>query len=184
MTLFTWIDAAYAVHGNMRSLTGGVISMRLGILHAKSSKQKLNTKSSTEAEVVGVSNYLPFNLHFVIFLREQGYTIKENILYQDNESAIRMETNGRMSCTSNPKHIDIRYFFVKDRVDKKEIEIHHCPTAKMVAAYFTKPFRKLRRIPHLRTRTMYPHPRSVLWNYRMTNPWRTEKLWNYRMTNP
>ena len=151
MTLFTWIDAAYAVHGNMRSHTGGAISMGLGILHAKSSKQKLNTKSSTEAEVVGVSEYLPFNLHFVMFLREQGYTIKENILYQDNESAIKMETNGRMSCTSNSKHIDIRYFFVKDRVDKKEIEIHHCPTTKMVADYFTKPlqgglFRKLRRI--------------------------------------
>jgi len=86
-----------------------------------------------------------------MFLREQGYTIKEIILFQDNESAIKMETNGRMSCTSNSKHIDIRYFFVKDRVDKREIEIHHCPTAKMVADYFTKPlqgglFRKLRRI--------------------------------------
>jgi len=56
-----------------------------------------------------------------------------------------------MSCTSNSKHVDIRYFSVKDRVDKKEIEISHCPTAKMVADYFPKPlqgglFRKLRRI--------------------------------------
>ena len=55
--LFTWIDAAYAVHPNMRIHTGGVMSMGLGVVHAKSSKQKLNTKSSTEAEVVGMSDY-------------------------------------------------------------------------------------------------------------------------------
>ena len=36
--LFTWIDAAYAVHNNMRSHTGGAISMSYGILHGKSSK--------------------------------------------------------------------------------------------------------------------------------------------------
>ena len=151
LTLLTWIDAAYAVHNNMRSHTGGAISMGLGVLHARSSKQRLNTKSSTEAEVVGVSDYLPYNLHFVMFLREQGYTVRKNVLFQDNESAIKMETNGRMSCTSNSKHVDVRYFFVKDRVDKREIEIRHCPTTKMVADYFTKPlqgalFHKLRRI--------------------------------------
>ena len=59
--------------------------------------------------------------------------------------------NGRQSCTSNSKHVDIRYFFVKDRVEKKEIIIEHCPTDKMVADYFTKPlqgvlFNKLRRV--------------------------------------
>ena len=57
--IFTWIDAAYAVHNNMRSHTGGVISFGWGTLHTKSSKQKLNTKSSTEAEVVGMSEYVP-----------------------------------------------------------------------------------------------------------------------------
>ncbi len=135
----------------MRSHTGGVMSMGLGIVHGKSSKQKLNTKSSTEAEVVGMSDYTTNNLNYVMFMREQGYKIKENTIYQDNESAIRMEKNGRQSCTSNSKHVDIRYFFVKDRVEKKEIIIEHCPTDKMVADYFTKPlqgalFNKLRRV--------------------------------------
>ena len=40
--LYTWIDAAYAVHNDMRSQTGGCISFGYGILHGKSSKQKLN----------------------------------------------------------------------------------------------------------------------------------------------
>eukprot|EP00957_Ditylum_brightwellii_P143410 10925329-Ditylum_brightwellii.AAC.1 len=41
--LYTWIDAAYAVHPNMRSQTGGAMSFGVGIVHGKSIKQKLNT---------------------------------------------------------------------------------------------------------------------------------------------
>ena len=63
--IFTWIDAAYAVYNNMRSHTGGIMSFGRGSIHAKSSKQKLNTKSSTEAEVVGLSEYLPYNLWLI-----------------------------------------------------------------------------------------------------------------------
>ena len=49
-----------------------------------------------------------------------------------------MEENGRNSCTGNSRHIDIRYFFSKDRVDKKEISIEYRPTTKMIADFFTK----------------------------------------------
>ena len=71
-------------------------------------------------------------------MQYQGYCIKNNVLYQDNQSAIRMKENGRNSCTGNSRHIDIRYFFSKDRVDKKEISIKCCPTTKMLADFFTK----------------------------------------------
>ena len=60
--LYTWIYAAYAVHANMRGHTEGAIYMGYGLLHGKSSKQKINVKSSTEAELVGVSEYLPYNI--------------------------------------------------------------------------------------------------------------------------
>ena len=65
------------------------------IIHDKPGKELLNTKSSTEAELVGVSDYLPYNIHAVIFMKEQGYYFKINRFYQDNRSAIRMEKNGR-----------------------------------------------------------------------------------------
>ena len=42
--LYTWTDAAYAVHNNMRGHTGGAISMGYGIMHGKASKQKINVK--------------------------------------------------------------------------------------------------------------------------------------------
>lgn len=137
--LFNWIDASYGVHPNMRSHTGGAMSMGIGLLHCKSSKQKLNTKSSTESELVGVSDYVPYSIWTGMFLEAQGYKLKQNIIYQDNQSAIKMEKNGRNSCTGRSRHINIRYFFVKDRVDKGELEIEYCPTLEMLADYYTKP---------------------------------------------
>ena len=52
-----------------------------------------------------------------------------------------MEKNGRNSCTGNSRHIAIRYFFVKDRIDKKEVKVEYCPTHLMLADYFSKPLR-------------------------------------------
>ena len=149
--IFTWIDAAHAVHENMRSQTGGCMSMGWGVFHARSGKQKNNTKSSTESELVGTSDYLPYDIWAIMFLMAQGYKIVKNILFQDNQSEIRMLKNGRNSCTGNSRHIDVRYFWVKDRIDKGELTVEYCPTHLMLADYFTKPlqgsqFRKFRDI--------------------------------------
>ena len=138
--LYTWIDAAYGVHNlDFRSHTGGAMSLGTGLIHQKSSKQKLNVKSSTEAEIVGTSEYMPYNVWVYNFLESQGYKLHENILFQDNQSAIKMETNGRRSCTGNSRHVHIRYFFVKDLIDKKLVRIMYCPTNLMLADFFTKP---------------------------------------------
>ena len=69
---------------------------------------------------------------------EQGYTVKNNILFQDNQSTILMLKNGRNSCTGNSRHVNIRYFFVKDRIEKKEVRVEYCPTEIMLADFFTK----------------------------------------------
>ena len=60
-----------------------------------------------------------------------------------------LEKNGRSSCSKRTKHIDVRYFYITDQVDKKEVSIEHCPTGEMLADFFTKPlqgelFRKFR----------------------------------------
>ena len=149
--LHVWIDASHAVHENMRGHTGGTMSMGTGTLHNKSSKQKLNTRSTTESELVGLSEYLPYDLWQFNFFKEQGYDIRNNIIYQDNQSTIKMAINGRNSCTGNSRHVDIKYFWVKDRVDKKEVEIQYCPTTLMLADFFTKPlqgnlFRRFRAV--------------------------------------
>ena len=137
--LRTWVDASYAVHPDMRSHTGGAISFGRGAILCKSVKQKLNTKSPTEAEFVGASDYLPNPIWVKNFLEAQGYNIQESILEQDNESAIKLEKNGRMSAGPKSRHIAIRYFWMKDRIISEHINVRHCPTLQMVADFFTKP---------------------------------------------
>ena len=74
--LYTWIDADYAVHNNMRGHIGGAISMGSGIMHGKASKQKINVKSSTESGLVGMGKYFPYSIWFITFMGAQGYAIK------------------------------------------------------------------------------------------------------------
>jgi hypothetical protein len=83
------------------------------------------------------------------FIEAQGYKLDKSILHQDNMSAMLLETNGKESSSKRTKHINIRYFFIKDRVGAGEITIKHCPTNDMLADHFTKAvqgsqFRKLR----------------------------------------
>jgi hypothetical protein len=169
----SWVDASYAIHKDMRSHTGGIIMMGKGTLYARSSKQKINTKSSTEAELVGASDFLSQTLWTQYFLQAQGYYVTENDYYQDNMSAMLLETNGRASAGQRSRHINIRYFFIKDRIAKGDINLVHCPTTRMIADYFTKPlqgplFRTFRDIIMgiIHPSTLQPppsiEPRSVL----------------------
>jgi hypothetical protein len=168
---YTWVDASFAVHPNMRSHTGGVSSFGRGGLICKSKKQSINTKSSTESELVGASDYLPNTLYIRLFMEAQGYPIDAAIFYQDNESAIKMETNGKASCGQRSRHIDIRYFFITDQVQRSNINILHCPTTDMLADFFTKPlqgalFRKYRSIllgyAHISTLSLSPSAHALL----------------------
>ena len=112
--------------------------MCYGMLHWRSSKQNMNAKNSTEAELIGTSEYVPFNIWMVMFLEAQGYEIKKNIIFQNNHSTTRITKNRRDSCTWNSRHINIYHFFVKDRVDKGEIKVNYCPTHFMIADHFTR----------------------------------------------
>jgi len=147
--LHTWVDASYAIHDDMRGHTGGVMSMGVGCVHHKSSKQKLNTKSSTESEVIGASDYVPWTVWLQSFLKHQGYDLSASYYYQDNESAMRLEKNGIMSSGDKTRHIKIRYYFISDILRRENLKLTHCRSEKMVADYFSKPlqggiFKKMR----------------------------------------
>jgi hypothetical protein len=104
-----------------------------------SKKQKLNTRSSTEAELVGADDAINMVLWTKLFLEEQGYEVTDNILYQDNKSAILLEKNGKRSSSQRTRAINIRYFFVTDQVEKGNLRVEYCPTTEMWADYMTKP---------------------------------------------
>ena len=82
-------------HNNCRGQTRAMMMLGRGATASFSRKQHINTKSSTEAELIGVDAALPQILWMQYFLEEQGYTIEQSILYQDNQSAMILETNGK-----------------------------------------------------------------------------------------
>jgi hypothetical protein len=144
-----WVDASFATHDNCRGHTGATMSLGRGSIIGMSKKQKINTRSSTESELVGADDAIPHMMWTCYFLEGQGYKVDECILNQDNMSAMLLETNGRHSSSKRNKHIRVRYFFIKDRVSYGDITLKHCPTGEMLADHFTKPlqgalFRKFR----------------------------------------
>ena len=144
-----WVDASFGVHPDLRSHTGGTMSIGRGSVYSISRKQKLNTRSSTEAELVGVDDAMPLVLWTRLFLTHQGLAPSDNVIYQDNQSAMRLERNGRSSCGKQTRHLNMRYFFIADRIKAKQVRIEYCPTEHMIGDFFTKPlqgaqFRRLR----------------------------------------
>jgi len=144
-----WVDASFAVHTDMKSHTGGCMSLGKGAVCSTSTRQKLNTKSSTESELVGANDLMPQVLWTRYFLQAQGYEVHDNVMFQDNQSAMLLENNGRGSSSKRTRHINIQCFFITDRINREELRVAYCPTAEMIADYFTKPlqgatFRRLR----------------------------------------
>ena len=119
-----------------------------GFFFALSKKQKLVTKSSTEAEFVSLSEHLGQATWSGDFCKEQGFDVGTPIIAQDNQSTIAMVKNGRPT-SERTRHIKIRYFFVADKVKTGEVKIVYVNTLDMVADFATKPlqgaaFRRIR----------------------------------------
>jgi hypothetical protein len=112
-----WIDGAHTVYSNSRSQTGATASLKKGCMMSTSTKQKLNTRSST----VAVDDLMPQVLWSNYLVCAQGYKVKKTVIYQDNKSAILLETNGKGSSSRRTKHINVRYYFVKDRIASGEV---------------------------------------------------------------
>ena len=108
------VDASFAVHANMKSHTGGTMSLGRGSIIDTSQKQTINTRNSTEAELVGCDDVVTCMQWAQLFVETQVYSYK-TVLHQDNEVAMRLELNGKRSSSKRTHHFDIRF-------------LHHCPT--------------------------------------------------------
>jgi hypothetical protein len=73
--------------------------------------KQLNTTSSTKAELVGMSDVMGLVLWTWRFLEAQGYRVSDNVVYQDNQSAMLLENHGHMSSSKQSdqiKHQNLR----------------------------------------------------------------------------
>ncbi len=82
-------------------------------------------------------------------MQTQGYKVDEAVVNQDNKPTIILAEKGRAT-SSRTRHISISYFFIKDRIDRKEVSIQYCGTEDMVTHFFTKPLRGSLFIKHRR----------------------------------
>ena len=134
-----YLDAAFTVHSDFKSHTGSCMTLGQGAITSVSTKQKVNTRSSTEAELVSADDIISKVIWTRRFLKAQGYTVENNIIHRDNQSTMKLEQNGKASSGKRTRHFNIKYFYITDLLKSKEISIKYCPTDQMIADYMTKP---------------------------------------------
>ena len=139
-----YINGSHQIHDDCRGHTGSIMTLGQGAISSTSRKQKLNTKSSTETELVAVHDKLGDILWMRYFLECQGYSIDENVIYQDNMSTLSLEKNGRVSGSNRTKRIKAKYYLVQDKYNSHEIDLKYCPTDTMWADVLTKPLQGLK----------------------------------------
>lgn len=119
-----------------RFFTGYVFKLANAPISWMSRKQKSVAMSSTEAEYVALSEAAKEAVHLRMFLSEIMGQQLATIIYNDNQGAGSMARNPVFH--GRAKHIDLRYHFVRETIQKKRICVKYLPTEEMVANVLTK----------------------------------------------
>ncbi len=145
LTILHWyVDASHQIQDNCHGHTGAFFTLSAGAITSSSNKQKINTKSSTKSELVAVHDKSGDILWTHHFLEAQGYTISDNIIFQDNMSTLSLGKNGHTSSSKRTKHIKAKYFFIQHYYQTGEIYLCYCPTKHMWVDILTKPLQGLK----------------------------------------
>ena len=136
-----YVDASYAVHDDRKSHSGYTIAIGKefhGPIYSRSAKQKHTARSSTEAELIALDESILQVIWTRNLMIELGYPMKPAIVHQDNQSTMILAEKG-MSTSKRTKHIEVRHFYIKEKLDLGEITLVYTPTNQMVADILTKP---------------------------------------------
>ena len=134
-----YADASFAIHHDMKSHTGSIFALGKGAISSSSTKQKINARSTTESELIGVDDKIAKIIWSKKFIDHQGFKITSCMIFQDNASTTKLLENGRHSTGKRTRHFDIRLFHAKDLIERKEVVVKYCPTDEMLADYMSKP---------------------------------------------
>jgi hypothetical protein len=131
-------DASHAIHKNRKSHTGIFITIGIGPILVKSVKQKVVSKSSTEAELYAISFASGLAVNMTRFIISIGVSIQQIIIYEDNTSVIEMIANARPT-SDLTRHISIHHFYISELVSDDILKVEYVSTDGMLADYSTKP---------------------------------------------
>ena len=126
LKLHAYFDASWACHSDLKGHTGIVITLgHNGFpLIVKSRKQKVVSRSSTEAELIALFEGLDHLLYMKRLIEFLGVSQPLPItIYQDNTSTMTLAYLGRSSSGSNSKFMDVKYFWIKDYLDTKTFHL-------------------------------------------------------------
>lgn len=138
-------DASYAEEEGRRSQSGYAFVVNGGAVSWRSKKQSCVATSSMEAELIALAAASKEALWFKKFeFLEQSQAIR---IWEDNQSTIKFSENFVLN--DRTKHISVRYYFIRDEIEKRKLSIAYCPTAQMTADILTK---SLSRVLHERHR--------------------------------
>lgn len=137
MIVSSYIDASFACYDDMKSRTGCVLMLCGFYVGAWSTKQTLNTKSSTESELVGATDECGWVIWAHNWTKGQGYNLPVPILYQDNTAVVDILKKGP-GAQMRTRHISIRFHFLGDLMRRGEIKLMYCKTEDMLADGLTK----------------------------------------------
>ena len=138
--LYAWVDASYNVHCDSKGHSG--ISITLGRhnapLYCRSSKQKLVTRSSTEAELVAMDSAMIPIMDLIQLLKFFGWQDLPTIIFQDNISSIWFAQHN-VTRSGKMRHLLNRFHYISEQVQLGNITLIHCETLHMIVDILTKP---------------------------------------------
>lgn len=140
-SLHGFTDADYAGCLDTRKSRSGFVFVLNGAPISWSSKRQCVVSLSTaESEYIALAHGVQEAVWLRQFLLELNVDFKEIKIFVDNQAAIKLASNSE--CHKRSKHIDVRYHFIRDIVNTKQVELEYIPTTDQLADIFTKPLAK------------------------------------------
>nr|ABF96549.1 retrotransposon protein, putative, unclassified [Oryza sativa Japonica Group] len=120
-----------------KSTSGTCHFLGTSLIAWSSRKQSSVAQSTAESEYVAAASCYSQILWLLSTLKDYGLTFEKVPLFCDNTSAINIAKNPVQH--SRTKHIDIRFHFLRDHVEKGDVELQFLDTKLQIADIFSKP---------------------------------------------
>lgn len=141
LELFGFSDSDYAGdQDDRRSTSGYAFLLGTGVVSWSSKKQQIATLSSTEAEFIDATACACQAIWLRRILEElRSKQVEATTIFCDNNSAIKLSKNPVLHGRS--KHIDVKYYFLRDLSNGGTIKLIYCKSENQVADILTKPLK-------------------------------------------